>query len=606
MVRVWLSSDHPGIDARLGALVEELPRAWWDIPSLSDPAPEANLCEDLLLAGLLVDTVPERLLALAGEVLGHERASASPRLGFELSSGEPDALLLPNAAAGLLLGRLDGVSAEHWGASLGEDPRLAALPAGADLARALLLHPARRIGRRPELAATLADLTGPGREAESPPWMIQPLPAHRAAEALEHLAGAPTSLERMAALARLLEDAIERRVLRVAGAEIDLARELVHRVSLRLARPTPPGRQDWLQLEVACLRLGASVAYREAGDEAPPEQCCATAWRTGRWLLNVVVESPLLGADAELLAARMEAASPDELPVVEHPLWPDLLGAEPTSGVHLEEILLLGTLAPQVHNRRWRPAQPVLDGLRTIAARSLTSAEWTAERRAVCVPSEWPAPHVAPPLLARWLLVQAGASWLAHLGPDERRETLELLHRHAPPDRPPETWELGRVDWILVGLYGEHQDLEQAERAKLVHWWLAVAEGAPNAVPGGFALLGAALLPSLPGGRRILAVEIARRSPALWRSGVLKLVADQALGEGDDALLELALDALLGAIASGEATGDRRPAAVALLQVLRVGPEEVRKRFAARFEAAAGPDLREEPSVVAEWRRVSR
>ncbi|MEP7122662.1 MAG: hypothetical protein ABJE95_17190 [Byssovorax sp.] len=627
----------PEDSAWLANLAAALPVGAKEPPQLDDPAPEANLCEALLLAFAatgerLDDDLREVVIDI--QKLG---VDSPRRLGHIIQRvpGKSEAQLFPIFAAILAQGaRHDALSFAN---DLGWDALLQARAASpnvtvAELARLALDSPARLLARRPEAIRDFAvgDPAARGESApsrllaaagvpdEAVPLSVAPgasaarvgaVPgALQPSTALRDMITAPTTWKRNEALLGLL---MGERTGRVAGVELDLHRDASARIASALPGPREeltPGSDrgarpsDWIRLEIAALHHGAVLAKRAMPREVDRPRRVLAAWVLGDWIGRVLRESPFFGADPELLAARLEAVLPSPIPCDDNDdaLWPAAMGTD-LSSIHLDELWLIRTLV--VAQDKWEPPGAVLDGLRRLADRPLNAAERRAEadleegRNAL----NWPGEHLAPPLAARWLLHLHRAEWLSRIHVDAQQETLRFL----------ETWIAGshpkRGVWVMLALYREAPQLRAlADVTKKI--WTSAAErddleSEMGDALGPFCLWGSTYLATLEPKHAAILARLATQTSASWRVGVLMTIAEAQQASGASIA---AREALLGLIKSTSEGSLRLPAAVAAIQLGRKLPEAEREPFLNRVDALLRGDLRAHPSVRVELKRAGR
>lgn len=631
-----------GLDViTFGNLVRALSGAY-DLPYLADAASETSLIETLLLAAASLGCP---LDGKVDEIAGDSRAvglGALWRLGNVVvrhDGGERDAHVVPLLAVHLARDERDVVR-EHvvdmsWDqlAAARADSRQVS---SADVARCLLDSPARRLARFPEslpefghattagpadlsparLLATVSpddNLSASGPMPARPRGMSAPLRGDEARALLRDLDTAPAAWRRSAALLQLLTGP---RSGEIGGVELDLHREAAARIGVALSReeeaPRPAAElgfqaRDWLRFEVAAQHHGAQIAAR-----AVPDDACRrvrAAWIFGDWIGRVMRESPFLGADPDLLAARLEATlpKPEEPSASTDALWPARMGMAPES-LRLDEVWLLHALF-LARERGWEPPGAVLDGLRTLAQRPVNDAERGAEealeddRDAL----DWPGAHVAPPLAARWLLHASRAEWLAKMeirageASDAQKDTLAWLARWL--DR----GLASRGIWVMLALYREGARLD-ALRGEAHRLWIKTLTMPGDLVVrlgealGPFCLWGSTYLADLTDDEAATLANAAQATLPTWRVGVLLTLAESQRA----AVATPARDALVALIRQKREPTLRLPAAVASLQLVRKLPDADREAFLTRIEQHLDPGLRAHPNIRVELKRVGR
>ncbi len=623
-----------GLDATtFGDLVRALSGAY-DLPYLADAASEASLIETLLLAAASVGCPLDGKLA---DIARESRAvglGAPWRLGNVVvrhDGGERDAHVVPLLAVHLACNEREVVR-EHV-ADVIWDRLVAARvesteASAADIARCLLDSPARHLARFPESlpefghapSAGPADLS-PARllatvAPSSNPVPSAPMPARprgtpappRGDEAralLRDLDTAPAAWRRSAALLQLLTGP---RSGEIGGVELDLHREAAARIGVALIRDEDARRpaaelgfqaRDWLRFEVAALRHGAEIAARAVPDDA--HRRVRAAWLFGDWIGRVMRESPFLGADPDLLAARLEAVLPDADTETTDALWPARMGTEPGS-LRLDEVWLLHALF-LARERGWEPPGAVLDGLRTLAQRPVNDAERGAEqaleddRDAL----EWPGAHLAPPLAARWLLHASRAEWLSRIPNEAQHDTIAWLARWLDRQR------ASRGAWVMLALYREGAHLDSL-RDKVRELWIKTLNTPGDLVVrlgealGPFCLWGSTYLAELTDENAASLARATQATSPAWRVGVLLTLAESPRS----VVADPARDALLALIQQKREPTLRLPAAVASLQLVRKLPDSDRESFLTRVEQHLDPGLRAHPNIRVELKRVGR
>jgi len=367
---------------------------------------------------------------------------------------------------------------------------------------------------------------------------------------LEGRRGDPIFL-RGAALAWLLDRAADNPSYELEGLRRDLREDLPLSFISGFPDATDEARHAQLRaavrLETVCLQHAARLTAGE-GDQAT-ERC----WSVARWLQSCTFRSPFVGGDEESLTARLRALLPSGdslLPSHEDVLDPGLLG-EGGAGIDLAELALVAAAAqhygPEASHPQLVPTPlPLVNALRRVAGRPLNAGEEKAEARLERAQSseqsrplnalEWEARHLAPPLVARWLMSRHRIAWLMHAEPEARRESLRLFAQ-AP----------ARYEWVAFAVYNEGQELDAGTRAEAANSWRGVsqAHGGSEGFHGSFALLAAGVLDQLSTEEAQRAVLQAQRARADWRHRTLEALAEAAEKHGLSAPWTAALQGLL-------------------------------------------------------------
>lgn len=350
----------------------------------------------------------------------------------------------------------------------------------------------------------------------------------------------------------------------------------------------PAAVRHALDFETTCLRHAARIAAPHL-DREPTAEELALVWRLGQQLRRVLMESPFLGADAELLNARLQPLlpRPDAEPGASAPAdawWPERFAT-----VDLGEALALTALARRV--RRPELSARVAAAVQTVAARVCTPPERVREEAADAL-AVGP-PHGAPPMLARWLLHRSGIPWLGVLPDDAREETFALLRNGW--GRP------GRVRWILWGIERELRAGAKPQTfAELADWLpgaIACATG-EDCVPAlivAAALVGAGLL--APDTKNRTAWLTAAAAAPEWELGILRTFAERA-----PSLRAAALDVLRACSLREPARANA--AATALLSLARSGAFDADGMRA--WWAAAPAAVRGDPRLARDYTELDQ
>lgn len=373
---------------------------------------------------------------------------------------------------------------------------------------------------------------------------------------LEGRRGDPVFL-RGAALAWLLDRAATHPIYALEELQRDLREDLM----LAFTNGFPDARDESrhaqlraaTRLETVCLQHTAHLTVREGRYDT------AYCWNVARWLQGCTFRSPFFGGDEEALTARLRALLPPDasaIPSREDVLDPSLLGDD-GEGLDLAELALVTGAArhywPEASHPQLRPTPlPLVNALRRVAARVLNAGEAKAEallaraqapaphtaepEHPVLNALRWEAPHLAPPLVARWLMSNHRIAWLLHASPEARQECLRLFVQK------PE-----RHEWLAFALYNEGRELDATTRAEAAKSWreaVQVTQGHLGS-QGALALMAAGLLDQLSTEEALHAALLAQRAAPDWRHRTLEALAEAAEKQDLSPPWAAALDGLL-------------------------------------------------------------
>jgi hypothetical protein len=435
---------------------------------------------------------------------------------------------------------------------------------------------------------------------------------------LEGRRGDPVFL-RGAALAWLLDRAANHPVYELDGLRRDLREDL----PLSFISGFPDARDEArhsqlraaVRLETVCLQHAARLTAYEG------EQATERCWSVARWLQSCTFRSPFVGGDEESLTARLRALLPSRdslLPSHEDVLDPGLLG-DGGAGIDLAELALVAAAAqhywPESSHPKLLPTPlPLVNALRRVAGRTLNAGEEKAEARLERAQSselsqalnalKWEARHLAPPLVARWLMSHHRIAWLMHASPEARHESLRLFAQ-AP----------ARYEWVAFAVYNEGQELDAATRAEAADCWrrASQATGGSEGLHRALALMAAGVLDQLQAEEAQRAVLQAQRTSPDWRHRTLEALAEVAEKQNLSMPWTAALEGLLAMcedesldsqerlkaalLALRQATATRRPERASTLQRLAdvathppFNQNVALRRELRRLGLSAGPD----------------
>jgi len=446
-------------------------------------------------------------------------------------------------------------------------------------------------------------------------WRPATAPGQAVASALRDVERDTSPLVRCAALAWLLDRAVDAPHYVVGGLRRDLRDDLPPRLASAFAAGTHP-RSPHAALEAVLLRHAAWLTRND--DESG---AVLRTWAVARWLRGCLLRSPFFGGDAEALVARLLALLPVDVtvPADADPLHPGrfrLADGPDRNGLDLGDVAFVGAVAQ--HYRRQAGAYlkptpvPVVDRLVALASRTLDPAEEAAETHLHTSDPATEATdglgwghrslHVAPPLVARWLLSYLGVAWLHRAGEDAQRETLLRLgerpeaHEWATrafheegPGLPPEVRAMGAATWRSL-----------ADAQTLRNRWLAMLAGG---------LLGDRGLDEAECLRAV--GQAAAPDPDLgqdetdWRPFVLGSLAQRAEAAGMTRAWAEAVDRLLDLMEhTAETETCLNSALWALRRLARAGGPEALVRRTRFAELAADPPFSDHLGLRREMRRL--
>lgn len=383
---------------------------------------------------------------------------------------------------------------------------------------------------------------------------------------LEGRQGEPFFL-RGAALAWALNQAVKQPYYELEGLQRDLREDLV--LAFVAGFPSPADESRFAQhrasarLETACLLHAA----RLMGDDRS-EAATAHGWSLARWLQSCAFRSPFVGGDEESLAARLRALLPSaasDIPSRDDVLDPSHFSDE-GKGLDIAELALVAGAAlhynpeeSQTHTKLLPTPLPLVHALRRVADRTLNpgerhveallarfrsgSTENASAKGNEARPLEsvrnalgWAAPHVAPPLVARWLLSHHRISWLAKVSSEVQRECLELFRqqplRHA---------------WLALAVFSEGQELEPEARTWVAEAWRSVLQTTRGGLGqrGELALMAIGVLEQLSAEESERVTELVRSAALDWRHRDFEALVEAAEKHGLAAPWRAGMDGLL-------------------------------------------------------------
>ena len=387
-----------------------------------------------------------------------------------------------------------------------------------------------------------------------------------ALQILQGRRGEPLFL-RGAALAWVLNRAAEQPYYELGGLQRALREDLLLAFVAGFPSPEDESRHAQLRasarLETACLLHAA----RLMGDDSS-ETATAQGWSLARWLQSCAFRSPFVGGVEESLTARLRALLPSSLSDI--PSRDDVLDpsrfSDEGKGLDIAELALVAGAAlhywpdaPPTHAKLLPTPLPLVQALRRVADRRLNPGERQAEallarfqagsiesastQQAGTPPSGpvsnalgWEARHVAPPLVARWVLSHHRISWLAKASPEVQKECLELFQQQPQ-----------RHDWLALAVFSEGQELALEARDWVADAWRSVLEATQGSLGhrGELALMAIGVLDRLSGEESEQVSGLVRSSAPDWRHRDFEALVEAAEKHGLAAPWRAAMDGLL-------------------------------------------------------------
>ncbi|HBO99907.1 MAG: hypothetical protein UU48_C0002G0091 [Candidatus Uhrbacteria bacterium GW2011_GWF2_41_16] len=311
-----------------------------------------------------------------------------------------------------------------------------------------------------------------------PPSVWKRSPTFRIPEAFFVLEHPETSWQRSAALSSLLF-ASNKTVFELDGQWLKFSTELNSRIVGAFAVTHGGLRDDlsdssayYLRLQtVATLSIAQTIRYMTGLSSEK-------VWKSAAWLKGLLLKR----VSVEWLVPQVQAEIPDSLSQSAD-LW-DPLGFDVRGhGVHPDELALLlaidsyqytlhGGLSPLF-------SDAFFNAMRRIASRTLNTGEMAIIRKQQSSRFDSPMfvsdtlfvrPDIplGPPLLARQVLHNSGAKWLAGLSLEAFIETLDYLSLVSLTGKDP---DLAKGEWILMALYREGKELSLDHLHRAAQYW---------------------------------------------------------------------------------------------------------------------------------------
>jgi hypothetical protein len=357
-------------------------------------------------------------------------------------------------------------------------------------------------------------------------------------------------------------------------------------------------RREWSHRLECCALLHAAHLYGPVLGQGG-KGGVLDAWRTARWLVSCLLRSPFLGGDQEALTVRLEALLPEPLPVAteqEHPLHPARFHWGGSS-VNLAELLFVSAVYSHYHGRGETSPKllpmpmPLVEALERIAGRVTNAGERAAEaslaRSVSMVDPTWNAPHLAPPLLARYLLTARRHAWLSKVPAAVQQEMLACLA--ATPKR--------FRDWVPLAFHSSGAQIESEIQEQARGVWASLIKNTvcDETDCAMYGLMAAGLLSNLTLEERRDAIELGKQAAPQWRASVLSQIWEAAAKTSDHETVRAAVNALEAQMLSNRLwdTDRRLDAAHALLTLVGrsagLAPQEQRVLLERLAQHCSGP-----------------
>lgn len=128
-------------------------------------------------------------------------------------------------------------------------------------------------------------------------------------------------------------------------------------------------------------------------------------------------------------------------------------------------------------------------------------------------------PHVAPPLVARWLMTHQRISWLEHACAEAQRECLSLFEEDPT-----------RYEWVAFAIYAEGPQLASDFRRDILPVWSRVVSATKEQLgaQGALALMAVGILDQLPDEDAQRVAALARDAKPNWRHRAFEALAEMA------------------------------------------------------------------------------
>jgi hypothetical protein len=313
-----------------------------------------------------------------------------------------------------------------------------------------------------------------------------PHPADSVGAAFDQLEESP--LDQAAAMGWLMRRAASQRIYEIGSVSGDLRADLPLRLAAAFARPGSRGYEHALY----------EHATRLLQDVPEPERVRCT-YGLARWLGGLLLRSPFLGGDADVLTARLTALPAERPPVGEDVLDPRRLGDDLGTAAFLSAVANHYAEEPHL----LPTPLPIVERLQKLAwSQGRTPGErpdalgWGRE-------DDWP-------WAARRLCTGLSIGWWAKAPPPVVGEVLDDFTQHP-----------ARRVWIAEAIYQERAELSPERVGRVLETWRA-AEGGP---PQALAILAGAVAARLDEPEVPRALNQARASAPTWQPWLLSAIA---------------------------------------------------------------------------------
>ncbi len=272
-----------------------------------------------------------------------------------------------------------------------------------------------------------------------------------------------------------------------------------------------------------------------------------------RWLVACLWRSPFFGGDEPALAERLRALlGPTPVVMRADPLDPGRFGRD--RGLDASEVALVGGALAQparTESGIALPPVPLVRAMRRLALRgSLRPGELEAEVQLAAGAGndlDWAAPHVAPPIAARWWLTERQLHWLGEASQEVQLHSLSLLA--ARPHR---------FGWLCFAMMEEGASLTPEALSRALRLWRGWRSGDASPEPHEQCALGIGILQQLEDADAEVLLDVASRSEGTWPPFLLDAVAKEAEKAGRAALWRESIVRLLDLAASTDASNESR------------------------------------------------
>jgi hypothetical protein len=338
-------------------------------------------------------------------------------------------------------------------------------------------------------------------------------PSGKVVTALRFLDQGSPLMVRGAALSWLLNRAADKPFYEIEEQKYDLRQVLAAQLATALPFNGTREGATISELELAALRHASRITE----NDPEPARLVEKTWHVARWLQGCLILSPFFGGDEQALTARLTALLPEASLVpteATDALHPLRFGDD---GIDLAEMALMAGVVSHFLRKYGEtvslPPNALIKALRKVASRSLRDGERNAEAALAHGHNEltWPAPHVAPPLVARWLMTDQRIGWMTKVSDAAIEESLDLLEKYP-----------ARHGWVAFAIHAEGRELKDDIKGDAVQVWNNLLSPADESLPAhALASMAAGLIDVLDDAEANMAVELAASAETQWRPFVL-------------------------------------------------------------------------------------